>query len=300
MLPEVCLIGWPLQRTFSPQMQNAALQAVNLDWRYESIPLPPEDLPDFMSRLTTAIAIGRVRGIQVTIPHKEAVRSYCFKLDKFAAVSGAVNTAVPLREDGRVRLEGHNTDAPGLLKALNLKAGFETRGCTAMVLGAGGAAAGSLAALATSGASRIIVANRTPSRAAGLVQRMRAAFPGIDWSYAPLTGESPTGQPLKGLPPSGRIDLVLNCIPAEPASQLGCFVENAYRDGAVFCDLSYSHAPTKLMEAAKTAGYRVVPGIEVLLWQGVYGFEIFARKAAPVEAMRKALVQVAGNWWVTY
>ncbi|MGE5483443.1 MAG: shikimate dehydrogenase family protein [Ignavibacteriales bacterium] len=289
-LPELGVIGWPLHRTFSPPMFAAALAEAGLGWRYESIPVAPDDLPAFMSR-----ACQEMRGFNVTIPHKAAVAAACTLRDDVARSSGAVNTVVCALRNGKKTLEGCNTDGPGLLKALMVRGGFDPRGSNALILGSGGAAAGCAAALAGRKAARITVANRTLRRAADLVERLEALYPATEWFAVPvavLPAVSPGHRTITGA------DLVINCIPEEPASGLGGLFESMSGEHPVFCDMSYSGAPSRLMMAARDAACRLVPGLEVLLWQGVYGYEILTGSRAPEETMRDALTAVAGKWWL--
>ncbi|MCR4399194.1 MAG: hypothetical protein NUV93_09570, partial [Firmicutes bacterium] len=149
-------------------------------------------------------------------------------------------------------------------------------------------------ALARRGASRIAIVNRTARRALGLVARMRARFPHTEWSYVPperaASGKYRTSGGI------GGFDLVLNCVPKDSSLPLGDILEAARCDGSVFCDLNYSSGPTTLSRSAANAQYRVVPGLEVLLWQGAYALELFTGLPAPVGTMRGALAEVAGEW----
>ncbi|NPV71130.1 MAG: hypothetical protein HPY55_10885 [Firmicutes bacterium] len=290
-MPELAVIGWPLRLTFSPDMQAAALRKAGLNWRYEAIPVAPETLPVFLSS-----AASTMRGFNVTIPHKGTVKMACSRVDDLANSSGAVNTVVCDSSRGRPRLEGHNTDGPGLLKALELRAGFEPPGSSVLVLGAGGAAAGCVAALARRGSSTITIANRTAPRAASLIDRMQALITSTTWSFSLLDEEIDRQAVARHA--RRDFDLVINCLPEEPSSHLGGLLESVFRRGSVFCDMCYSYGPTNLLSLAGSTGYRVVPGLEVLLWQGVYAFEVFTRESAPVDAMRDGLKGVAGGWWL--
>ena len=291
-LPQLGVIGWPLHRTFSPAMFAAALAGAEAGagagWRYEAIPVTPPDLARFITR-----ASAEMRGFNVTIPHKAAVSEACSTRDDLARACGAVNTVVCASRNGRKRLEGHNTDGPGLLRALLTRGGFDPKGENALIIGSGGAAAGCAAALAGSGAKRIMVVNRTHSRAADLAARLETVFPATEWFAADASG-----RPSDGVSQIGPIGLVVNCIPEEPASSLGGFLESISGGRQVFCDMRYSNALSALLTAARDAGYRLVPGLEVLLWQGVYGYEIMTGSPVPEKVMRDALTAVAGEWWL--
>ncbi|MGB9866980.1 MAG: shikimate dehydrogenase [Bacillota bacterium] len=287
-LPELAVIGWPLDHTFSPPMQTAALRQTGFNWGYEAIPVPPEKVPEFFAR-----ASQTMKGFNVTMPHKFVAYQLCPVLDGLSAVCGSVNTVVFERKGPKSIPTGHNTDGPGLLTALKQRAGYEPAGSTVLVLGAGGAAAGCAAALARAGAASITIVNRTPERARELARNMEQMFDEVIWQWTGPNNYQAFREALS------KTELVINCMPEEGAEQFAALVCGCPGNVKVLCDLSYNADPGALFLLAKQAGYRVVSGIEVLLWQGVYAFELFTAHKAPVEAMTQALVEVAGSWWLT-
>ncbi|HHV78619.1 MAG TPA: hypothetical protein GXX40_03230 [Firmicutes bacterium] len=286
-LPELGVVGWPLKMTFSPLMQQAALQEVGLEWRYEAIPVPPEGFSAFFER-----ASGIMHGFNVTMPHKAAAQRLCSVLDGLSAASGVVNTVLFVKGTQCPVSEGHNTDGPGLIRALAQRASFDTRGSCVVVFGAGGAAAGCVTALARSGAGRIIIANRTVARAEELISRMKPMFPETKWQTCPLNSSEWLNRHI------AEADLLINCIPEDGAAELAALFCELDGRGKAFCDLSYSGEPGTLFRACKEAGFAAVPGLEVLLWQGVFAFELFTQRSAPVNVMRRALCKAAGEWWL--
>ena len=129
--------GWPVAHSRSPQMHNAALAAVGLaDWRYLRLPLPPE----LFEETVRALPAAGFRGVNVTIPHKEAALAVADEASDAARAIGAANTLT--FEDGAIKAD--NTDAPGLLAAL----GEPVAGRRALVLGAGGSGRAAAWALA--------------------------------------------------------------------------------------------------------------------------------------------------------
>ena len=296
-VPELGVVGWPLKRTFSPPMQQCALRHAGLEWSYGALAVPPDEIDRFLS-----VEAALMRGFNVTMPYKRAVQAECFWLDELSRVSGTVNTVVvedgpaPGAAPGAVpRLRGYNTDAPGLLSALDAGAGFSAAGSSVLILGAGGAASACAAAMGKSGATAVTVANRTVSHAVTLAAQMAAPFPKTLWSALPL--DRP-GALSPGWPRRSGFDLVVNCIPEEHSSPLAAVLANLGGHSTVFCDLAYGEAPTGLITAARGLGMRVVSGLDVLLWQGALAFEIFTGRTAPVEVMREALTGVAGRWWL--
>ena len=160
----VGLIGNPVAHSYSPRLQQAALDALDIPARYELWQTNPEEL----SARVASLLLPAYLGANVTIPYKEAVLPFMDVVDPLAASIGAVNTVVHRDE----YLYGYNTDAPGLLHALaeqgvgqkldNNHISFA--GYTAIVLGAGGAARGAAFALVSAGVERLIIVNRTLER----------------------------------------------------------------------------------------------------------------------------------------
>ena len=143
MLTYLGVAGWPVAHSRSPAMHNAALAAVGLgDWRYLALPLPPERFAETVRALPAA----GFRGLNVTIPHKEAALALADEATETATAVGAANTLTFLPSGA---IHADNTDVPGLLEALPV----EPAGRTALVLGAGGAARAAVYALRRAGAS---------------------------------------------------------------------------------------------------------------------------------------------------
>ena len=159
------IIGWPVEHSRSPLMQNAAFRSLGLDCVYVPFAVPPERLAQAVQGMR---ALG-VAGWNVTIPHKTAIMPLLDDLSPEAVRAGAVNTV--LNQAGR--LIGYNTDGAGLVIALERELDCRVAGLKMVVLGAGGAARGAVAALAAAGVARITVVNRTLSTAQSLVEQLQ-------------------------------------------------------------------------------------------------------------------------------
>jgi shikimate dehydrogenase len=256
--------GWPVAHSRSPQMHNAALAAVGLDgWRYLRLPLPPE----LFAETVPALPAAGFRGVNVTIPHKHAALELADRASDAARAIGAANTLT--FEDGAI--EADNTDAPGLLAAL----GEPVAGRRALVLGAGGAGRAAAWALASAGAD-VAVWNRTPERAEAL-----AADLGV-----------------RAVPGSVPADIVVNCTSVglhDPEATFKALPVEADEMGAgsLVVDMVYRAGGTRLLEAARSRGARVVDGLEILVAQGAASFERWTGMEAPREAMREAATTIA-------
>jgi shikimate dehydrogenase len=252
--------GWPVAHSLSPRMHNAALAAVGVpDWRYVRLPLPP----DLFEETVRALPAAGFRGVNVTIPHKEAALALADDATEAARAIGAANTLT--FENGTIHAD--NTDAPGLLSALPA----DPAGRTALVLGAGGSGRAAAWALRAAGAD-VAVWNRTPERA-----QMLAAELGVSAVTSPE-----------------RADIVVNCTSVgldDPEITFKALPLNADELGAgsLVVDLVYRAGGTRLLEAARTRGADVVDGLEILVAQGAASFERWTGMTAPRRAMREAV-----------
>jgi shikimate dehydrogenase len=241
------IVGWPVSHSRSPRLHNAWLARHGLDGAYLPFPVRPEALATAIAGLRAA----GLRGLNVTIPHKEAVAGLCDTLDESARRAGAVNTLI-FSEGG---IHGSNTDGAGFIA--NLAAHGVPATGPALLLGAGGAARAIAAALLSAGAE-VTIANRTPERADAL----RAALPGLRllaWGsvpsalpdYALLVNTTPLG--MARHPP---LDLDLS----------------QARRGLAVADIVYVPLETPLLAAARAHNLTAIPGLGMLLHQAVPGF----------------------------
>ena len=255
------VVGWPVAHSVSPAMHNAGLASVGLaGWRYQLLPIPPE----LFDATVTALPGSRFRGINVTIPHKQTALALATDPAPRALAIGAANTLI-FEDDGRIRAD--NTDAPGLVAALP----SSPAGRTALVLGAGGSARAVVWALLDAGAREVRVWNRTPARARELCADLGGtpvptAEPADLLVNCTSVGLRPSPEPFKPLP-----------IDADDVTSYDCVVDLVYRD-----------AETPLVQAARARRVPVVGGRELLVRQGVLSFEMFTRREAPIEVMRRA------------
>jgi shikimate dehydrogenase len=148
----VGLIGWPVGHSLSPAMHNAAFAELQLDWVYLPLPVQPADVQVALKGLAALNFVG----VNVTVPHKQAVIRYLDELSDASKITGAVNT-IHIK-DGKFL--GYNTDAVGFLNSL-IEANCHPKGLRIAVLGAGGAARSVVFALARAEAASVTVFNRT-------------------------------------------------------------------------------------------------------------------------------------------
>ncbi len=284
MTKHVALIGYPLRHSISPSFQQAAFDYYHLDIRYESWEIEASSLDETIGRLRQSSVLGA----NVTMPYKEAVMALLDDLDEFVARIGAVNTIV--NRGGR--LLGYNTDAPGFIRALRQDGGFEPRDKCAAILGAGGAARAVSSALATEGARRLIIVNRTAERAESLATSLkRDLAPDTDITTLPWDEIRSS----KALSPC---DLLVNCTslgvrhsPTEGETPLEA---DSIPKDALVCDLVYNPVETPLLREAKKAGAGVLGGLAMLVYQGAESFKLWVGKEAPVDIMFRRAREALG------
>lgn len=261
------VIGDPVAHSRSPRMQNAALRELGLDWAYVPLPVTADRLEEALRGL---VALGFV-GVNVTVPHKEAVARMVDELRPVAEASGSVNTVV-IAEDGR--LIGDSTDGPAIAEAITSEVGERYTG-TVTVLGAGGSARAAAAALAQEGCSVRIHARRF--EAAEALARDLAAIGDVE-AVAELP--DPVGGAIVNCTPVGAlVDPEGMPLPASRLLDVRVVVDLAYRADAT---------PTPLITAGAEAGCAVVDGLEVLARQGARALAIWTGRTAPLETMLAA------------
>ena len=161
----VGVFGHPVTENPTIVMQEAAFRAKDLNWRYLTVEVRPEQLADAVRGLRAF----NMAGINLTIPHKVAIIQHLDGLSPEAELMGAVNTVIREGE----RLIGHNTDGKGFVRSVRQEAGVDPRGKWVVFLGAGGAARAMSVEMALSGAARITIVNRTPQRGQDLADLLQ-------------------------------------------------------------------------------------------------------------------------------
>ena len=271
-MKRAALIGDPVAHSLSPVMHNAAFAAMGIDAAYELWPTPLADLATRMQALRS----GDILGVNVTVPHKQAVMPYCDETSDTARRIGAVNTLIPL--DGRIT--GDNTDAYGFARMLREACAGPLPG-SALILGAGGAARAVAVALVDAGVGSVTIANRTRSRANALVETLRGAgvldVDVIDWDdLGRMVGDA---------------GLVVN------ATAIGWHgdempVPDAVIDGldpaSVVLDLTYRE--TALLRTVRERGIAATDGLPMLIHQGARSLELWTGRYPPVDVMTRAVL----------
>jgi shikimate dehydrogenase len=271
----VGVIGDPIEHSRSPQMHNAALAKAGLDYVYVPFHVRPDDL----AYAITGFKAVNVVGINVTLPHKQAVIRYLTSISREAELIGAVNTLTFVGDE----IHGDNTDAPGVLKALEEDGNMSVPvGKDVVVLGAGGSARAVVVALALAGVASITIANRTVERAISLAEEMQQK------TDIPMQG---MGLADARLPAAVRRSLLLiNTATAsmDPTQPLLVSADWLQPNTIVY-DIVYTPPVTPLMNAAAERGCRTLGGIGMLVHQGAIAFEKWTGVTPCTETMHQAL-----------
>ena len=241
------LLGRSLGHSLSPLFQNAALESAKLPLRYETLDVPASALDDTLEQLASVGAAGNV-----TIPYKEKVFDACDRLTGLAQLVGAVNTFWFERGE----LVGDNTDVFGFGAAVRRLLGREPARLTVGLLGAGGAAAAVTAAVASWPESRVLVSNRTASRAEALCARFS--------SVARMSDVESVAREADLVVNATSVGLRDNELPLDPAT---------LRASATVLDLVYRRGETEWVRAARERGLPAADGLVMLVEQGAAAFE---------------------------
>lgn len=271
--PLAGVIGMPVAHSLSPRLHGHWLRRYGINGHYVPIPVMPEHLAEVLRILPRAGFVG----VNVTIPHKEAVLALADAVTDRAALIGAANTLI-FRPDGKIHAD--NTDGYGFIANLRQNAPeWQADAGPAAVIGAGGAARAVVASLLDTGVKELRITNRTRIRSEQIKAEFGARLVVYDWAQA--------GNMLEGAA------TVVN------ATSLGMHGKQPIRvpldalsPDALVTDLVYTPLMTPLLEEARSRGCRVVDGLGMLLHQAAPGFERwFGRRPEVDEETRRVVLE---------
>lgn len=264
------VFGWPVSHSRSPRLHGYWLRKYGIDGAYLPFATPPEEI---FGAIRALPKLG-FRGGNVTLPHKEAAFDAVDDITPRARRIGAVNTLV-VQDDGAIL--GDNTDGFGFLEHLRASAPqWQAAAGSAVVLGAGGAARGIAVTLLDAGVSRVIIANRSRSRAEELAKEL-GNLDVVAWEdrAAALDGAALlVNTTLLGMAGQPPLEIDLSALPKE----------------AVVDDIVYVPLETDLLRQARARGNAVVDGIGMLLHQARPGFKAWFGREPEVDASLREFV----------
>lgn len=255
---DFAVIGDPIKHSLSPRMHQAAYEALGMEYRYIAIRVPTREV----SSALEALRNNGVRGVNVTVPHKEEATHWCLDLSPEARLLRATNTILMAER------RGLNTDLGGLLAVFDReripKSGI------GLVLGAGGSARSAAVAMHRHGL-RVRCWNRTASRVDEMAQSLRIPIEAV---------ESPDAR---------DCSLVLNATAASMQDQSLDVNWSETLPDSVAMDLYYGREMTPFLKEASIQGCRAIDGKSLLVEQGALALEAWLHVTAPREAMYRAV-----------
>lgn len=271
----VCgVIGNPIEHTLSPIMQNAAFEALELDYVFLAFKVQTVEV----EKAINGIRALNIHGLNVTMPHKNAVIKYMDDVDPTAKAIASANTI--LNKGGK--LLGFNTDGVGALNALEQN-GIKPRGKKVLLLGAGGAAK-AIAYTLSQEADELIILNRTLKPAEELTNLLSQKF------NKKIKSGDLSQMSIKDNLVDADVLINATSIGMKPNADQTLVKPEWLKPDLAVMDIVYNPIETKLAKDAKAVGARVVSGVEMLIYQGAASFEIWTACNAPVEVMRKAVL----------
>ncbi|HHW03091.1 MAG TPA: shikimate dehydrogenase [Thermoanaerobacterales bacterium] len=284
------VIGNPVRHSLSPIMYNTVFSALGLNCVYMAFEVEKENLEDAIRGIR---GLGFM-GINVTIPHKTGVIPFLDELSAEAEIIGAVNTIV--NKNGK--LIGYNTDSYGYEMALQEKVGISLKNRNVFVIGAGGAAHAIAGQSILSGASAVVITNRTFEKAKSLMDFLNGTF----CRHHQNSGSDCDAKTRLETVPWGTdawrnilhdMDIIVNTtsIGMNGRGDLAQDIPwNNIKKDAVFFDVVYTPIETSFLKEAIRLGHRAVSGLYMLIYQGAKAFELWTGKKPPIELMEKTLV----------
>lgn len=269
---KIGILGWPVEHSQSPLIQNSAFAAAGLNYVYVPLPVRPENLKDAVSGLK---ALG-FAGANVTIPHKVDIMSFLDEIDDSARSMGAVNTLVIRNET----CTGYNTDAEGFIQSLLVK-GIGIKGKRAVVLGAGGAARAVVHGLLQHNIANVVLVARDREKAAHFLNLFAKSG---SVTFCPWEDGKEYANSLV------TCDILIHCTSQgmSPKIEGQPYVNwDVISKKLVVCDLVYNPLRTAFLRTAAEKGHAIVSGDGMLVEQGALAFTLWTGCQAPREIMYK-------------
>jgi shikimate dehydrogenase len=259
------IFGYPVEHTLSPAMHNAAFKALNLNYCYVPFLVHPDHLEDAVK----AVKALNLRGVNITIPHKEKVIPLLDEISEEASFMGAVNTIV----NSAGKLIGYNTDGKGFMQSL-AESGISVKDKNILITGTGGASR-AISYYLSQEAKALYIIGRTKEKMDRLVNDLKAS------------GRNNIAV-IEDLYVIDGFHIIINATPLGLKEEDPLpFDTSLLKEGQIVCDLIYKK--TRLLKEASKKGCLTVDGTGMLLWQGALAFELWTGKRPDVEVMRKAL-----------
>ncbi|EHT4084881.1 TPA: quinate/shikimate dehydrogenase [Escherichia coli] len=273
------LMAYPIRHSLSPEMQNKALEKAGLPFTYMAFEVDNDSFPGAIEGLKAL----KMRGTGVSMPNKQLACEYVDELTPAAKLVGAINTIV--NDDGYLR--GYNTDGTGHIRAIK-ESGFDIKGKTMVLLGAGGASTAIGAQGAIEGLKEIKLFNRRDEffdKALAFAQRVNENTDCVvtvtdladqqAFAEALASADILTNGTKVGMKPLENESLVNDISLLHP--------------GLLVTECVYNPHMTKLLQQAQQADCKTIDGYGMLLWQGAEQFTLWTGKDFPLEYVKQVM-----------
>lgn len=270
------IIGYPVKHSKSPTFQTAAFQKLGINAVYVPFNVKPEDL----QKAIDGIRALSIKGVNVTVPHKEEVIKYVNEISEEVKYIGAANTIENI--DGY--LKAYNTDAYGFirgLKELLQQVNKQIPELSFLVLGAGGASRAIIYGLVKEGAKKIYLANRTLEKAEKIISDFKPLNRFLEEIVEPVKLHEVENY-------LDKVNVIVNTtsVGLHPEDK-PLFDYEKIMKKHIIVDIIYKKTP--LIKKAEEKGCLWQDGLPMLLYQGAKSFEIWTKKEAPIDVMKKIL-----------
>ena len=267
------IIGYPIGHTLSPVLYDAAFRELGIDYSYEILSTPPEDLISQIKHLRS----GKYFGFNVTIPHKVPVTLFLSKYDEYVNLTGSVNV-VKIEED--LSLSGFNTDVYGFMEAIPKD--VDLTGKKAAIIGTGGAARAVCAGLFYKGISKIDVYTRNVINSSETLTTLRNRFDKIEFRaiQSSLMENLEDVDILVNTTPLGMKNFDEDNSPVDDKN-----IESLKKDAIVY-DIVYNPLRTALISKAIKYNKRYICGLDMLVHQAARAVEIWTEEKPDFKLMK--------------
>ncbi|MBL7180806.1 MAG: shikimate dehydrogenase [Pseudomonadota bacterium] len=274
---QICaVIGNPVAHSLSPAIHNAAFEELGLDFIYVA-----SRVEDVKNALAGMRALENFRGMSVTIPHKIEAMKHVDEINEVDRAIGSINTVI----NERGKLVGLGTDGPGALKAM-VDAGVQIDAKNILMLGSGGAARAISFTLVRNGKpGELSILDINATMLQQLTTDLMAGTDGLIKSE--LLTDSSLAAAME------KADVIIHCTPVgmHPNQDASLIPVELFRSEQAVFDIVYTPLKTKLLAEAKSRGLNVISGVEMFINQAVLQFERFTGVKAPVEVMRRVVME---------
>lgn len=273
---QLCIIGDPVEHSFSPKMHNYISDMVGNDYVYSAFHVKHEDLGNALNGMK---ALG-IRGMNVTAPHKIEVMRYLDEISDQARLLGSVNTVV--NRGGK--LCGYNTDSEGFYMSL-IRAGIQVENSNILIIGCGGVVKPTLMRIIQAKPKSVTLMNRTKSKADALAEDIYNIM----------------GFEIKTEVESLDFDIVINTTSAGMEPQIESLPTDSIKElsnlefmhkNMAAVDMIYNPSETKFLRLAREKGAKTVNGLGMLIYQGILAYELFTDTKLPYDTAEKIRKEV--------